>query len=48
MRPTFSEISSDGTVAASYYYDAFGNILEQTGEVSNSVLFAGYHVRQTH
>jgi len=35
-------LTPEGTVAASYYYDAFGNILEQTGDVSNSVLFAGY------
>jgi len=35
-------LTPSGTVAASYYYDAFGNILEQTGDVSNSVLFAGY------
>ena len=35
-------LTPSGDVAASYYYDAFGNILEQTGDVSNSVLFAGY------
>ena len=35
-------LTPEGAVAASYYYDAFGNILEQTGDVSNSVLFAGY------
>ena len=35
-------LTPSGAVAASYYYDAFGNILEQTGDVSNSVLFAGY------
>jgi len=33
---------SDGAMAATYYYDSFGNILEQTGEVSNSILYAGY------
>ena len=33
---------SDGEVEATYYYDAFGNILEQTGEVDNSILYAGY------
>ena len=33
---------SDGEVAATYYYDSFGNILEQTGEVDNSILYAGY------
>jgi RHS repeat-associated protein len=35
-------IRVDGTIAASYYYDAFGNILQQTGIVSNSVTYAGY------
>jgi RHS repeat-associated protein len=35
-------LTPSGDVAASYYYDAFGNILEQTGDVSNSILFAGY------
>ena len=33
---------SDGAVAATYYYDSFGNILDQTGEVDNSILYAGY------
>lgn len=33
---------STGTVAASYYYDAFGVVLESTGTVSNSILYAGY------
>ncbi len=33
---------TDGTVVATYYYDSFGNILEQTGEVDNSILYAGY------
>ena len=33
---------TDGEVAATYYYDSFGNILDQTGEVSNSILYAGY------
>ena len=32
----------DGTIKASYYYDAFGNILEQTGAVNNNITFAGY------
>ena len=32
----------DGEVAATYYYDSFGNILDQTGEVDNSILYAGY------
>lgn len=29
-------------VAASYYYDAFGNILEETGSVDNPIRYAGY------
>ncbi|MBR6537599.1 MAG: RHS repeat-associated core domain-containing protein [Lachnospiraceae bacterium] len=33
---------SDGEVAATYCYDSFGNIESQTGEVDNSVLYAGY------
>ena len=33
---------SEGEVKATYYYDSFGNILEQTGEVDNSILYAGY------
>ena len=33
---------TDGEVVATYYYDSFGNVLEQTGEVSNSILYAGY------
>ncbi len=33
---------TDGTVVATYYYDSFGNILDQTGEVDNSILYAGY------
>ena len=33
---------SDGEIAATYCYDSFGNIESQTGEVDNSVLYAGY------
>ena len=33
---------SEGDVVATYYYDSFGNILDQTGEVDNSILYAGY------
>lgn len=33
---------SDSDVVATYYYDSFGNILDQTGEVDNSILYAGY------
>jgi len=31
-----------GAVVASYYYDAFGNITEETGSANNSVNYAGY------
>ena len=33
---------SGGEVVATYYYDSFGNVLEQTGNVDNSILYAGY------
>jgi len=35
-------LTPSGQVAATYYYDAFGNVLETTGNVDNSILFAGY------
>jgi len=35
-------LSISGTIIATYYYDTFGNILEQTGSTDNSILFAGY------
>ncbi len=35
-------ITADGTIAAAYYYDAFGKILEATGAADNSILYAGY------
>jgi len=35
-------LSTTGTVVATYYYDAFGNILDQTGVLSNNILYAGY------
>ncbi|TYQ15482.1 UNVERIFIED_CONTAM: RHS repeat-associated protein [Acetivibrio alkalicellulosi] len=34
--------TTTGVVAATYYYDAFGNILEQTGNVNNNITYAGY------
>lgn len=34
--------TATGAVAGTYYYDAFGNILEQTGDVNNSITYAGY------
>ncbi len=35
-------MTSDGSVAASYYYDAFGNITETTGQANNPFRYAGY------
>ena len=35
-------INAAGTIAASYYYDAFGNILSQTGSANNNITYAGY------
>jgi RHS repeat-associated protein len=37
-----SLITADGTIAASYCYDAFGTITEQSGDVDNSITYAGY------
>jgi RHS repeat-associated protein len=34
--------SGSGAIEATYYYDAFGNILEQTGTANNSITYAGY------
>jgi len=31
-----------GHVDATYYYDAFGNIIESTGDVNNNITYAGY------
>ena len=35
-------LALDGTIAATYYYDAFGNILDQTGTATSNILYAGY------
>ncbi|MGE5579276.1 MAG: S8 family serine peptidase [Bacillota bacterium] len=35
-------IDASGTVLAMYYYDAFGNLLEQTGSIQNPFRYAGY------
>ena len=35
-------LKPDGTTAGTYYYDAFGNILSQTGTANNSITYAGY------
>lgn len=34
--------AATGKVDATYYYDAFGNILESTGNVNNNITYAGY------
>jgi len=35
-------LNTAGSIVATYYYDAFGNILDQTGVLSNNILYAGY------
>ena len=35
-------IDDEGNVGQTYYYDAFGNITDQTGSVDNSITYAGY------
>ncbi len=35
-------LNEDGTISGTYYYDAFGNIVEQTGNVNNNITYAGY------
>lgn len=35
-------LGTDGAIAAAYYYDAFGNILESTGPVNSPFKYAGY------
>ncbi|PYG87269.1 RHS repeat-associated protein [Ruminiclostridium sufflavum DSM 19573] len=35
-------LKPDGTIAATYYYDAFGNITDTTGSANNSIAFTGY------
>ncbi len=39
-------ITREGTIAATYYYDAFGNILESTGEVNNNIRYSGYQYEE--
>jgi len=34
--------ASTGLIVASYYYDAFGVVLESVGTVNNNILYAGY------
>ncbi|WP_454054439.1 hypothetical protein [Clostridium sp. Marseille-Q7071] len=35
-------LNSNGDILASYYYDAFGNILEETGSIDNPYRYSGY------
>jgi len=35
-------IDTSGNISATYYCDAFGNIIEQTGDVDNSITYSGY------
>jgi RHS repeat-associated protein len=35
-------LSNSGTIIASYYYDAFGNIVEESGSFGNPYRYAGY------
>ncbi len=35
-------VDSAGTIQAGYYYDSYGVILESTGNVNNSITYAGY------
>lgn len=35
-------IDKDGEVAATYYYDAFGNVIESSGDINNFILYSGY------
>jgi RHS repeat-associated protein len=37
-----SLVKINGSIAATYFYDAFGNIIESTGVVDNNVRYAGY------
>jgi RHS repeat-associated protein len=34
--------ATNGAMDATYYYDAFGNIMESTGNVDNNITYAGY------
>lgn len=35
-------VDGTGAVQATYYYDAFGNITQQTGTVNNNITYSGY------
>ena len=38
--------ATTGVIDGTYYYDAFGNILSQTGTADNSILYSGYQYDQ--
>ncbi|MEL7568767.1 MAG: hypothetical protein AAGU27_28410 [Dehalobacterium sp.] len=40
-------IGTDGEIAATYYYDAFGNILESTGTSNNPLCFFTSNDKET-
>ena len=35
-------VDGNGNITATYYYDAFGNILDRTGDIENNIRFSGY------
>lgn len=35
-------LDTSGTIVVTYYYDAFGNIIDQTGTANNNIMYAGY------
>lgn len=35
-------LDTDGTIVATYYYDAFGNVTDWMGSANNTILYAGY------
>jgi hypothetical protein len=37
-------VDAGGTIQATYYYDAFGIVKEQTGNFNNNILYAGYMI----
>ena len=41
MADVVALIDASGNAAATYYYDAFGNIIEETGDVNNPIRYRG-------
>ena len=35
-------MTADGEIRGTYYYDAFGNIIETSGNTDNPIRYAGY------